>query len=72
MERHEDKQPPVRRQGSQFVRFVLADIHGMPYEVSPDNFERCPIFAGSRPQHLSVSCSMMHNRIKSILHSPIE
>ena len=35
-----------RRQSSQFDRYVLADVNGMTYEVAPDSFERCAIFAG--------------------------
>jgi threonyl-tRNA synthetase len=32
------------RKGSEFTRFVLADLDGNTYEISPDTFEQCPIF----------------------------
>jgi threonyl-tRNA synthetase len=42
------------RKGSEFVRFILADLDGNTYEVTPENFERCELFRNkSAPiQHL--------------------
>ena len=43
------KEPEMQRPGrqsSQFDRFVLADVNGMTYEVSPENYDRCAIFSG--------------------------
>ncbi len=36
-----------KRQSSEFVRFVVVDRNGVTYEVTADNFDRCPIFAGA-------------------------
>ena len=43
------------RQGSEFVRFILADPNGNAYDVEPDSFEACPIFRDQKNpsiQHL--------------------
>ncbi|MEQ8225318.1 MAG: threonyl-tRNA synthetase editing domain-containing protein, partial [Candidatus Eremiobacterota bacterium] len=34
-----------KRKGSEFIRYIIADLKGNTYEVSPENFRDCPVFS---------------------------
>jgi threonyl-tRNA synthetase len=38
------KEKAPERKGSEFVRWVLADVDGTRYEITPETFAACPIF----------------------------
>lgn len=46
----QDNQAAARRP-SEFVRFVVADVEGVTYEVTPEDFARCPVFARKEPAY---------------------
>lgn len=39
----------IKRKGSQFVRFVVADLAGLTYEITPDDFNCCPALTSREP-----------------------
>ena len=50
-----DKAPapavPPERKPSEFTRFVVADLEGNTFEVTTEDFGRCPVFSGSNPAY---------------------
>lgn len=35
----------LERKGSEFIRYIIADLKGNTYEVNPENFRDCPVFS---------------------------
>lgn len=54
----------LERKGSEFVRFVLADLNGKSYEVAPENFEQCAIFQQDAP-HYQLLRQFVTNELQS-------
>ena len=54
----------LRRKGSEFIRFVLADLNGKSYEVAPENFVQCAIFRQDAP-HYQLLRQFVTNELQS-------
>ncbi len=39
----------ISRKGSEFTRFVIVDLKGKQYNVTPENFEKCSVFSNNQP-----------------------
>jgi threonyl-tRNA synthetase len=51
MEIDAGREAKVARKASQFVRYVAVDLDGGVFEVRPENFAACPVFASAEPAY---------------------
>lgn len=49
-----EKSTNPKRKPSEFTRFIVIDMDGTEYEVTPEDFHNCPILDKNRPGYASV------------------